>query len=413
MMASLPLYFVLAVSSPGEPVQASAAEVSKAPGTSLAADEVVDTENSVDDADTAVGWMSRGDFRGLLTSTEEDTRDGGSIDTDNLIGRLRTEVTWTLTPRLRASARLAGSCTDDDCNLDFVMDREISGATLERGKFTFDELFLHFFQSERFDLAIGRLQTKLVTRAGVYSKSLDRADSDNANINWTDGLHGTWHHANGWESHLILQHNSSSGAGNVRRGPLNFESSDSRITYVVGFENLNTWGPVVQRAFDINYLPSSLLKDGVSDGRVEDYWGVVGRLAAEWSLGAAGRRLRVAGELAYAPKTPTRTAVNLGGTGDADGLAWNAAASLMDFSPGHDIGVNYGRIDPGWLLSPDFTDNEEQIEIRYRWKVFDTFSLELRARQRKDLKRQEGSVQKRDRFDAFLRLTKRFSLRGQ
>ncbi len=412
-MASLACYVFLTVPGIAAPVHASTTNATTATDFAAAADEIVDTERSIDDPDVRVGWTSRGDFRALWTSTEEDTRDGGSIDTDNVIGRLRSEFTWTFTPRLRASARIAGSCTDDDCNLGFDMDREISGATLERGKFTFDELFLHFFQSERFDLAIGRLQTKFVTRAGVFSKSLDRADSDNANINWTDGLHGTWHYANGWESHLILQHNSSSGAGNVRRGPISFDSSDSRITYVVGFENLDSWGPIVQRAFDINYLPSSLLKDGASDGRVEDYWGVVGRVAAEWSMGAAGGRLRVAGELAYAPETPTRSALNVGATGDADGLAWNAAASLMDFGPGHDIGVNYGRIDPGWLLSPDFTDNEEQIEIRYRWKASDTFSLELRARQRKDLKRQVSAVQKRDRFDAFLRLTKRFSLWDQ
>jgi len=140
-----------------------------------------------------------GRVRALWTSTEEDTRDGSSSDTDNPIGQLRTEVTLTFTPRLRASARVAGSCSVDDCTVDFVPDREISAATLERGKFTFDELFLHLFQSERFDIAVGRLQTKLVTRVDLFAKSLDRADSHNANINRTDGFHGTWHCDGGLE----------------------------------------------------------------------------------------------------------------------------------------------------------------------------------------------------------------------
>ena len=378
----------------------------------VSADQVVDIESSIDDAKAKIGWSSRGDFRALVSSTEEDARDGSSIDSDEIIGRLRLEVTWNFTSSLRASARLAGSCTDEDCDLGFVLDRSIPGTTLERGKFTFDELFLHFFQSESFDIAIGRMQTKLVTRAGVFAKSLDRADSDNAAINWTDGIHGTMRHGNGWESLVILQHNTASGASNVRRSPLDFSSSSSRITYVVALENLQAWGPVVQRGIDINYLPSSLLKDGAIGGRVEDYWGIVGRAAAEWPRGSAGIRFRLAGELGYAPETPTRQALGLGGAGDADGLAWNAAASVMDFFPGHDIGLNYGRVDPGWLLSPDFTDNEEQTEIRYRWRTGNVLAIELRARQRKDLQRLESAQQKRDRFDVFLRLTWRFGLKS-
>ncbi len=377
---------------------------------SISADVVMDTQSSVDDVEAKVGWSLGGDFRGLYSSMDEDARDGSSADSNDIIGRLRTEATWTFTPSLRASARLAGSCTDDDCSLDFVMDSAISGTTLERGKITFDELFLHFFQSDRFDVAIGRLQTKLVTRAGVFSKSLDRADSDNAAINWTDGFHGSMRHANGWESHVILQHNSPDGASNVRRGPIDFSSSDARITYVFALENVQPLGPIVQRAFDINYLPSSLLKDGTVSGRVKDYWGIVGRIAAEWPRDSDERRLRIAGEVGYAPETPTEAALDLGSGGDAGGLAWNVAVSLMDFFPGHDLGVNYGRVDPGWLLSPDFTDNEEQTEVRYRWIAGETITLELRARQRRDLERLASAVQKRDRFDVFLRVTWRFSL---
>ncbi len=373
------------------------------------ADEVMDTEGSIDDIEPGTGWSARGDLRSLFDHVDEDARDGSSADDSAVIGRLRWEGTWTFTPALRASARLAGSCTDDDCDLDFTMDHEISGTTLERGKITFDELFLHFFRSERFDVAFRRLQTKLVMRAGLFAKSLDRADSLNANITWTDGLHATLRHRNGWEGQLILQHNSSHGAGNVRRSPLDFSSSSSRVTTVAALENLEPWGPVVQRGFDVNYLPSSLLKDGNVAGRLEDYWGFVGRFAAEWPVGAGESRLRIAGAAGYAPETPTREALGLGGSGDAGGFAWQAAASVMDFLPGHDLGVNYGRADPGWLLSPVFVNNEVQYEVRYRWKATRAASIDLRVRRRQELEPLVSAVRKRDRYDMFLRATWRIS----
>ena len=222
----------------------------------LPADTVMDVESSVDDFEFLKGWTSKGDFRFLHNYIRDDARDGSSNSNTNVIARLRHELTWNFAHDFRAGIRLAGSCTSDDCNLDFVMDRAISGSGLERGAFTFDELFLHYYATEDIDIAVGRLQTKLVTRGGVYNKSLDRADSDNANINWTDGAHATIRHDGGWESHIILQHNNASGAGNVRRDPLNFQSSKSRITYVYAIENTQKLGPITQRAFDINYLPA-------------------------------------------------------------------------------------------------------------------------------------------------------------
>ncbi len=373
--------------------------------------EAIDIEDSLDDAVPERGWSLGGDLRVLYSYLEEDARDGSSFNTNDLIGRYRIEGAWAFTRRLRAGARLAGSCTDDDCSADFELDSSIPGTTFERGKATLDELFFHFFPSERFDLAIGRLQTRSVLRAGVFSKSLDRADSDNANINWTDGLHGTWLHRSGWESHLILQHNSAGGAGNVRRGPLDFRDDGSRITYFVAIENLEPKGPLVQRGVDVSYLPKSLLKDGASDGRVEDYWGIVARTAASWPQRTDRMRLRVGAEVGYAPETPTEAAVEMGGVGDADGLAWNVAASLMDFHRGHDIGFHYGRVGAGWLLSPDFGDNEEQIEIRYRWAPREDLLLELRARSREDLDARVSADRKRDRLDLFARLTWRFSVK--
>ena len=106
-------------------------------------------------------------------------------------------------------------------------------------------------------------------------------------------------------------------------------------------------------------MPDSLLKDGTRDGRIEDYWGVVGRLAARWPQDGEGLAFLAAGEVGYAPETPTAKAVDLDQAGDVSGLAWNVVASLMNIRPGHSLGLNYGRIDAGWLLSPQFQENEE------------------------------------------------------
>jgi hypothetical protein len=80
------------------------------------------------------------------------------------------------------------------------------------GDVTVDEFFLQWYKLDRFDVALGRMQTKFVARGGVFAKSLDRNDSHNMNVNWTDGLHATFKAKRGWVSHLILQRNAREGA---------------------------------------------------------------------------------------------------------------------------------------------------------------------------------------------------------
>jgi len=268
---------------------------------------------------------------------------------------------------------------------------------------------LHLCRSERFDLALGRLQTKFVARGGVFAKSLDRNDSHNARVNWTDGAHGTLRARNGWVGHLILQHNSACGPSNIRRG---FEDDDSRVTGFVALENVTPKGVLVQRGIDISYLPKSLLKDGDQSGRIEDYWGLVARAAVRWPQRAEGRRLRFSAELGYAPETPTESAVDLGsGDGDVDGVAVTLTASVMDYLPNHSLGLNFGRLDAGWLLSPQYRENEALDEIRYQWRRSRQLAFDLRARWRKELDQLTTAARTREDFDIFLRLTWGFTSR--
>ena len=91
-------------------------------------------------------------------------------------------------------------------------------------------------------------------------------------------------------------------------------------------------------------------------------------------------------------------------------LAWDVVASIMDFRPGHNIGLNYARTGAGWFLSPQFRPNEELFEIRYQWRGRLLPLLEARVRWREDLEQLTGAVQKRKEFDFYLRVTWEFDI---
>jgi hypothetical protein len=370
----------------------------------------VETDSTIDETEDRRGWKVGGDIRPIIDGLYEKARDGSS-ENDRVAGfRARIGASWGATRSVRLGARLAGAGFAGDFNPEFIRPGAIPDqSSLEGGQFTLDQLYFHWKRVSRFDVAVGRLQTRFTLRGGVFAKSLDRNDSSNVNVTWTDGLHAAIR-GGGWVSNFVVQRNSAEGSGSIRRDPLNFDDSDARTTYFLGFENQQRWGPVVQRAFDISYLPSSLLKDGVPDGRRTDYWGLVGRLAFKWPQRIEGPYLRAGVEVGYAPESPTSKAVLLGGSGDSDGLAWDVVASVMDFAPGHSIGLNYGRTGAGWLLSPQFRPNEEMIEIRYQWRTERLPLVEARIRRRKELHQRVLTVQKRSQYDFFLRLTWQFTI---
>ena len=372
----------------------------------------VETESTIDGVEAKRGWRFAGDLRPIYDYFDLEARDGGTVSDDVFGARLRIGAEWGITKQVHIGTRLAGRCFVDDCDLEFVMESATPASNgLEDGQFTLDQLYVHGFKKERFDLAAGRLQTRFVLRGGVYGKSLDRNDSNNVNVTWTDGIHATYRGFYGWASHFVLQRNARDGTGSIRRGLLDFDDSGARNTYFLGFENIERWGPVVQRALDVSYLPDSLLKDGDPDGRREDYWGLVGRLTVRWPQRSEGPRLRAGMEVGYAPERPTAEAVDLDGSGDVDGLAWDVVVSAMGFAPGHSIGLNYGRTGPAWFLSPQFRPNEELIEIRYQWRPARLPLLEFRVRRRQDLDQLVGTLQKGNVLDGYVRLTWEFTIK--
>ena len=406
------LLLALALPAAAQVSDESAEEIT---ATEIAEDEAIeaDTDGSLDDNLSSIDVIDKLDGLGLSADarvgyfqSEIDDRDSTSRSNDFVGSRWRLRAEAGISQHLRIVGRIAGLCSNDECSPNLVLEDSIPTTNgMTDGDITLDEAYIHWFRLDRFDLALGRLQTKFVARGGVFAKSLDRNDSNNINVNWTDGLHATFKGKSGWIPHLILQHNSEDGPSNVRREPLNFEDAGARVSYFFGIESLKRTRLFLQRGLDISYLPKSLLKDGLLSGRHEDYYGIVIRSANRWPERDEGIRLRVAYELGYAPETQTRSAAGFAGNGDVDGLAWNVVLSLMDIRPNHSVGINYGRVGAGWLLSPQFRQNESLAEIRYQWRKTRQLALDVRIRIRTELEQQMLSNSKREEVDFFLRFT--------
>jgi hypothetical protein len=375
--------------------------------------EEADSDGSLDDATNSIdvdkildGFGASADVRVGYFQTDIDERDGSDQSDDFVAARWRIRTEFGLLPFLRAVGRVAGICSNDECSPNLVLEDSIPTSNgMQDGDITLDEAYFHWFRLDRFDLAVGRMQTKFVARGGVFAKSLDRNDSNNVNVNWTDGLHTTFRGRSGWVPHFIMQHNSSDGPTNVRRGPLDFDDSGARVSYFLALENLERTPLFVQRGLDISYLPKTLLKDGIQSGRREDYYGFVVRTSNRWPDRNDGPRLRVAAELGYAPETQTKAAAGIAGDGDVSGTAWNVVLSLMEFKPNHSIGLNYGEVEAGWLLSPQFRQNESLVELRYQWRRSRKLAFDFRIRKRKELEQLVSADRKLEEFDFFIRFT--------
>ena len=349
-----------------------------------------------------------GDLRGGYYSAKREDRDGSTEDNDQFIGRIRGGLNWRPSEQLSGTVRLAGrySTRNNHSHFEFF-DSIPDNDGLRAGDSTVDELFLTYTPSSRWEVSVGRLQTAFEL-AGVAGGSLDRSDSPDVDITWTDGAHVRYLTQTGWNWHLILQRNASVGATNVRLPPLTFEDSGSRVSYFAALESLEPYGPLVQRSLDINYLPSALRTGDGPQARVEDYLAFVGRLAAQWATGPGDAKLLLGTELGYAPNTPDAATMGTRTSGSAGGFAWQIQLSILDLIPGHSFAVQHGRADPGWLISPDFRNNEVLSEFRYEWKIDDRQMFTARVRRRDEMDILPDAARKRQDEDLFLRYSYKF-----
>ncbi|MEM8767770.1 MAG: hypothetical protein AAGE43_10025 [Pseudomonadota bacterium] len=367
---------------------------------------LIDLEESFDFEGSEAGRFTfDGDLRGGIFASEVDQRDGSRTTNEELTMRFRFGVNYGFSDSFRIRARAAMLCGTEGCTPNPTLEsRPARGTNIDPGDITLDELYVDVFQAERIDLLLGRMQTNANTRGGVFISSLSRMTSPNVSVNWTDGAALKLRTASGWDSRIIVQYNDEDGSSTLARPPLDFSDDGSRVSYFYSLDNRERWGPFTQRAFDVTYLPKALLVDGASSGALDDYWALVGRLATEWALGDRGASLIFSGELGYAPNTQTEASAGLSGEGDVGGVAWHGEISWMNVFPGHSVGINYGRADPGWLISPVYRANDETAVLRYHWRPVPGAQLEIQGRWRQDLERLTG-LARRKTFDWRVRLT--------
>lgn len=350
-----------------------------------------------------------GDLRFGLFGLERDDRNGSTSSNEDWRMRIRPGVSANISDTVSAKLRFAGRYTSDDVNDNHSKFFEAIPASdgLRFGDSTIDELHVRIKPDQQWAVTVGRMQTKFELE-GVAKKSLSRNDSPNVDITWTDGVLLQYTTTAGTNYYTILQRSADEGPTTVRRAPLAFTEDASHVTYYFGMEKKDKKGLVAQRGWDITYIPDSLRKDGTATGRIEDYYGVAGRLALQWPISEGPMRFMWAGEAGYAPNTPTEAALRIGGTDDASGLAFQTSANIIDFAPGHSFGLVYGQAHGGWLLSPDFPNNMTLIEGRYGWRFTKDQIIELRLRQREDYEQLTTATRERTDTDYYVRYTVRF-----
>lgn len=347
-----------------------------------------------------------GDARGGLFSSRLENRDGSITETSELRARLRAGVRGAFSEQWRGTVRFAGHYSDEQANVHFTLHKYNDARAY--GQSTLDMANVEYTPDRNWAFTFGRMQTQFELE-GVPKKSLDRNDSPNIDIDFTDGIQAVRKLDGGWRLYGILQHNPEQGSTNVTRRPLDFADSSTRQTLFVAVENKEASGAFVQRGVDLTVIPGALLVDGTVSGPREDYYGLVSRLALRWPEVDRGRRFLWGLEAGYAPRTPQQSALKLGGTERADGVAWQTSFNLLDLIQNHSIGLVVGKADAGWLISPDFRENERLTEIRYQWKLNKSLSLESRIRERVELDKRTTATQRREETDYYLRMTYKFN----
>jgi hypothetical protein len=353
-------------------------------------------------------WTFSGDLRAGYFASERTARDGAESDDEAFNARLRIAVEHAFNERWRVRTRVAGrfSSAQDGSNA-YLRAYAPTRTGAAFGDVTLDEAYLGYqAPDDGLRLRVGRFQTGFAL-PGVPSKGLDRNDSPNTEINWTDGVHVDMPIGGGWRGHLIGQYRHAKGSGGVAYAPLDFSYPGSRATVFLGLENKQRLGPVTQRMLSLTWMPDSLADRGLADPSRKDYLTLDARIAAEWPLRDGGPKLVVGAELAHALQTPRDAAVGTGGNGDSGGLAWQLQASVHEFAPKQAIGVVYGRADAGWLLSPDFRPNDRLAEIAYQWQFRPKTTLDARVRERRELEHPAGTRERVDR-DLYVRVTHKF-----
>jgi len=351
-------------------------------------------------------WTPAGDIRFGYLASETRARDGATSSDDSLRMRMRLGVEGALGGGWHVGGRLAARLDSEQDDTEFWLRTHApTPSGLEDGQGTIDQAYVEYRpDGSPWRLRLGRFQAAFGL-ADIMAKSLDQNDSSSFDITWTDGAWLQWR-GREWTTHAIVRHNDRRGPTSTLRPPLDFSDSGSRASLFLAVESETPVGPLVHRMVTVTWLPDALRPWGTEGSGVEDYLAVTAKAAAQWPVGNGGTQFLLAGEVGYATNTPRRETMD-SGIGDADALSWQASFNLMDIAPGHDVGIVYGRVADGWLLSSDFRPNDTLLEARWAWQASEAWTLDARLRRREEIDLPDGAGKRRD-DDLYLRATWKF-----
>lgn len=353
------------------------------------------------------GWEFGGDLRGGFYASERGARDGGETSDESLRARVRLFAQRELTDRWLFRGRLATWATTDGNDVSLEFDRyRATGTGTRPGEVHLDEFYFQWLDdAARHQVRIGRFQTGFNLPV-VPDKSLDRNDSSNVGIGWTDGVHWISQLGDGWEGHVIAQVNHRRGTGNTFRGPIDFADSSSRLGTYLGLRSTEKWGALSMRMLTLNWIPDALAPQGLANPAREDYLTMTAKAAAEWPVGEGATRFVLAGEYGHAFNTPEESVMLIGTSNDdVAGDGYQLSVNLYDFRPGHNLGVVYGHVESGWLISNDFRNNDDLYEIRYQHHFTDSLRVDMRFRIREEIERRTAAAQIQTDRDLYIRFT--------
>jgi hypothetical protein len=360
------------------------------------------SQNKISDYLSYDGAVRTGFFTAHRTG-----RDGIISRADDWRLRLQLGIRADLSGSAFLRLRFAGRFSTDQERSAFIFKDHVTGSGgLQLGESTFDEIYLSLRPAEGWAIRLGRMQTKFEL-VGVPRKSLWRNDSPSTDVTWTDGVHVSRMFQNGWQVHLIAQYNSEKGGSTVFRSPLTFTEDASRIGVAAAVNRTERSGLFAQRELSITYLPSSLRVTGNQTEDPEDYLAVAAQTGIRFDAGVAGAQILLAGEVGYALNTQSEQLARIGESESerVDGLALQISFNVMNAYRNHNLGILYGDIGAGWLLSPDLRENNREVEVRYRWRITEKLNTEHRVRVRTDREKPVSADQKRKDVDLYFRFT--------
>jgi hypothetical protein len=333
-------------------------------------------------------------------------RDGSDRAQHDLRTRIQLGALWNPSRVWTVRGRVAGRLSTQQTTLRFgLRDHVPASDGLRHGEFTVDEAFLRWTPGEHLQLRVGRMQTAFEL-AGVARKSLDRNDSPNTDITWTDGAHLSARLRDGWRQHLVVQRHGGRGPTNSVRRPLDVTGAGTPVT-LHSVAQFAAAGPLIQREIGVTYIPNSSPAAGEQR---QDLVALVARGAVQAPGQVLSGRVVLAAEAGAARGAPSRMTLGTGTAEDGRGSAraFQLSVNLMEFRRRHSLGLVHARTGDGWLISPDIRENNRESEIRYHFQLSRAVRLDARVRDRRDERIPTGAVRGRHDRDVYLRGTLRF-----